>query len=53
MIEKNRRAAARKFRALLTLGVIRRDAFVQVRKEFGVSRRTVYRYCARYGVSTR
>lgn len=53
MIDKKRRAAARKFRQILNQGILRKNAFVQVLQEFGVSRRSVYRYCAEFGISTR
>ena len=41
------------FRELLDAGVHRKEAFLQVKKAHGASRRSVYRYCEQFGVSTR
>lgn len=44
---------AQRFRALLDAGIHRKQAFLTVRKEHGASRRSVYRYCNEFKISTR
>lgn len=54
MTEERRIAAARRLRELLDCNVHRKPALLQVSKEFdGIDRSTIYRYCKRYGISTR
>jgi predicted transcriptional regulator YheO len=48
-----RRRIACRFRELLDSGIHRKAAFRQLRLEHGVSRRSVYRYCREFRVSTR
>ena len=58
MIEKARRAAALKYRALLDKGMHRKAAILQVTSELRdagkpCTERTLYNWCRRFGVSTR
>lgn len=53
MTEHLRRMIAQRFRELLDAGRHRKEAFLTLRREHGVSRRSIYRYCAEFGVSTR
>lgn len=60
MTEARRRAAALRFRDLLDRGVLRKKALLQVKDEVKAldpelpcSRRSVYEWCKKFGVSTR
>ena len=52
MTEKRRREIAVAFRRKLDRNTLRKNAIEQIRLEFGVSRRSIYNYCARFGIST-
>lgn len=53
MTELIRRKIARHFRQLLDAGEHRKSAFRKMLLEHGASRRSVYRYCEEFKVSTR
>lgn len=58
MIDKQRRAAARRVRVLMNEGKHRKEAFYvvirELRQQYGVgSRASLYAWCERFGVSTR
>ena len=53
MTEARRRKAAEHFRALLDEGVHRKEAIRRTRAEFGCSRPSLYRWCARLKISTK
>lgn len=53
MTEARRRLAAEYFRSLLDQGVHRKEAMRRTCKEFGCDRASVYRWCARFKISTK
>ncbi len=53
MTETRRRQAAQFFRDLLDRGVHRKEAMRRTLAEFGCDRASIYRWCARFKVSTR
>lgn len=53
MTNRQRQKAARRFRELMDNGVHRKEAVLKVRTELGVPRTSLYRYCKRFGVSTK
>lgn len=48
-----RKSIARRLLYLLNKGVHRKLAIIKISEEFSVSRRSIYRYCKRFGVSTK
>ena len=53
MTENAKRKVAVKFRSLIDNGSLRKNAIEYLRERFNVSRRSVYRYCKRFGISTK
>lgn len=53
MTDRQRLKAARRFRELMDQDIHRKEAVRVVRAELGVSRVSLYRYCKRFGVSTK
>lgn len=52
MTKQVRRQIAYAFRAKLNLGMHRKLALQEIKDHFNVSRRSIYRYCAQFGVPT-
>ena len=53
MTEKQRREIAKQYRKLLDRGILRKAAIAEICSCRGVSRRSLYRWCRDFNVSTK
>lgn len=53
MTEKRREKIAKEFRRKLDRDVLRKNAIKEICAAHGIDRASLYRYCARFGVSTK
>ena len=53
MTDRKRLQIAREFRKMLDDGILRKVAISGIIDRYEVDRATLYRWCARFGVSTR
>lgn len=53
MTERQRKKIAVEFRSKLDRHILRKNAIAQIIEDYGIDRSSLYRWCARFGVSTR